>query len=372
MAQENVILAGNFNATVPTEASVASVPTIAYDTFRMASENWRGAPGEGFCMRIAVTGASGHVGANLVRLLLDRGHDVTVLVREDTRAMAGLEVRRVVGDVLDAASLKTAFESADVVFHLAAVISLAYRHDARAEQVNVEGTRAAVEVCVACGVGRLIHCSSVRTFTSNDAIDETSPRCPAQGGRPYGRSKAAAEDLIDDAVAAGLDAVVVNPTGIIGPHDYKPSAMGGTLLQLARGRMPAVVQGGFDWVDARDVALGMLGAAEQGRTGERYLLSGHYASFRELAEWVEAATGSPVPWISISLGLAGRIAPFAEALARFQGKPPRFTRASISALRSYRPVSHEKATRELAFTPRPLQTTIHETLDWFRQHGGLE
>ena len=325
-------------------------------------------------MTVAVTGASGHIGANLVRAVLKEGGAVRAVVHRETAGLDGLDVERVRADVRDAAALQRAFEGAEVVYHLAGIITFKSRRDEGAESVNVGGTRNVVAACQACNVKRLVHFSSIHAFSAyprDKVVDETRPRC-GPGAAAYDRSKADAEDVVMAAVEDGLDAIVVNPTGVIGPCDFHGSAMGRVLLDLYRGRLPAMVQGGFNWVDARDVCVGAMAAAESGRTGQQYLLAGHYLTIGELAARVAALSGEQKrPW-TIPLALARAVVPLAALQGALTGRPPRFTKVSLDALCNHQRVSHEKARRELGYAPRPIETTLKDTFDWFRKQGILE
>lgn len=324
---------------------------------------------------IVITGAAGHIGNNLVRALCARGERPRVLVHQDTRALEGLDVEKVSGDLLDPASLVAAFEGAERVFHLAAKISIDPREDGLLGRLNVDGPKNVAAACLAAGVKRLVHFSSIHALSSQPAgepIDET--REPTHQDYPvaYDRSKAAGEAEIRAAVARGLDAVVVNPTGVIGPHDYRPSPMGEVFLDLYHRRLPGIVEGGFNWVDVRDVVDGALAAADRGRTGERYLLSGHWASVREVAQVAAEVTGVRAPRMVSPMWLARASAPLATAFARIAGRRPLFTSASLHALRNHRHISHDKATRELGYQPRSLRTSVEDIYAWFRDAGQLE
>ncbi|HWE31410.1 MAG TPA: SDR family oxidoreductase [Polyangia bacterium] len=326
-------------------------------------------------MKIAVTGATGHVGANLVRTLVDDGHRVRALVHDgNRRGLDGVGCEFVDGELADAASLARAFAGCERVFHLAARISIVPGDDAVVRAVNVDGTRNVVAACEETRVARLIHFSSIHALCPEPhdlAIDETraltsSPRMP-----PYDRSKAQAERIVLDAIDRGVDAVIVNPTAILGPHDYGPSAMGRVLLDLYHRKLPALVDGGFDWVDVRDIVAGALAAADRAPRGARYLLSGARKTVRELAALVEEITGVRAPRLVSPMWLARVGAPFATAVARIAGKQPLYTRHSLHALRNHQLVSHDKATRELGYTTRPLVETLTAAYDWFRQAGAL-
>ncbi|MCU1279499.1 MAG: hypothetical protein JWM53_3045 [bacterium] len=326
-------------------------------------------------MHIAVTGATGHVGANLVRSLVDGGHQVRALVHAgNRRGLDGVGCEFVDGELLDTASLARAFGGCERVFHLAARISIVPGDEAEVHAINVTGTRNVVDACLQAGVKRLVHFSSIHALSPEPhdvAIDETraltsSPRMP-----PYDRSKAQAEREVNGGIERGLDAIVVNPTAILGPHDYGPSAMGRVLLDLYHRKLPALVDGGFDWVDVRDVVAGALVAADRAPTGARYLLSGARKTVPELAALVEEITGVRAPRLVSPMWLARVGAPFATAAARVAGKQPLYTRHSLHALRNHQLVSHDKATRELGYTPRPLVETLTAAFDWFRDAGAL-
>jgi dihydroflavonol-4-reductase len=324
-------------------------------------------------VRAALTGASGHLGANLVRALVADGHDVTALVREDARALEGVPVGVVRGDLFDASALRAAFQDADVVFHLAARISIEGDRTGEVARTNVEGVRGVVAACLDVRVPRLVHVSSIHAFSvrpAGEALDETRGPSDADADAPaYDRSKARGEREVLAGVERGLDAVIVNPSGVIGPYDWKPSRMGRVVLALARGRLPALVSGGFDFVDARDVARSTIAAWQRGRRGERYLLSGSWWRVADLARVVARTSGTPAPKLVVPMALARAGAPFVELFGRLSRAEPLYTRDSLYALRHHHDVRHDKAARELGHAPRPLEATLADTLAWFREQG---
>jgi dihydroflavonol-4-reductase len=326
-------------------------------------------------MTVVVTGASGHIGANLVRALVDRGRPVRCLVHVDSRAIDSLDVEIVQGDVGDPDSLYRVFQGADVVYHLAARISLSMRDWPALEAVNVTGTRNVIEACWRAGVRRLIHFSSIHALTQAPLslpVDESRPLVASRRCPPYDRSKAAGEIVVRRAIEQGLDAVIIYPTAIIGPNDYEPSYFGEALLLLARHKLPALVTGGFDWVDVRDVVAGAMLAEASAPLGARYLLSGHWVSMHDIAADVAEITGVPVPGFVCPLWLARVGAPIIKGISRFSGKRPLYTAVSLRALKSNRNISHEKATRELGYNPRPFQETLADTIGWFATNGQLD
>ena len=320
-----------------------------------------------------VTGAGGHIGGNLVRALRGRGRRLRLVVRQDRRAIAGIEAEVLQGDVLDLEFLRRAFSGADVVYHLAANISIIGEQNGLVRRVNVEGPRNVVEACLGCGVRRLVHFSSIHAFAQeplDQVLDET--RGQVDGHAPaYDRSKAAGEREVLAGVGRGLDAVIVNPTGVIGPLDFKGSRMGSVLLGMALRRFISLVDGGFNWVDVRDVCDGAMAAEERGRTGERYLLSGHWRSLRDLARVVEAVSGARAPRFDAPMWLARVGAPFVTAWSQLTRTQPLYTSEALVALRANRSISHGKASVELGYTPRPIEVSIADTLRWFRERGEL-
>ena len=188
-------------------------------------------------------------------------------------------------------------DGVEVVYHLAAVISIVGEQRGLVRSVNVDGCAVVAEAALNAGVQRLVHCSSVHAFDlqgcTGTVVDESSPRVTSNAPA-YDRSKAAGEEQIRRFVGRGLDAVCINPTGIIGPRDDEPSRMGTVLSALWRRRLPAIADGGFDWVDVRDVVLALRSAATRGRTGESYLIPGHRLSIADLAQLAARCSGSPV------------------------------------------------------------------------------
>ena len=305
---------------------------------------------------IVVTGAAGHAGANLVRALVQH-RPVRALVHLDRQALEGLDIEVVPGDICDLESLLKAFEGAEVVYHLAARIAISNEPWSLLEAVNVTGTRNVVEACLSCGVRRLVHFSSIHTMidTAWDIpVDESNPLVESRRYSPYDRSKAAAEREVRRGIERGLDAIIISPTAIIGPHDYKPSHFGEALLRLANGRLPALVSGGFDWVDVRDVVWGAMRAEEKAPVGAKYILSGHWLSLRQVAKMTERITGVKAPSSVCPMWLAQIGAPFITAFDLLAQRRPLYTSISLQALRGHRHISHRESKPGARLSPEPL------------------
>jgi len=326
-------------------------------------------------MTVFVTGASGHIGSNLIRALVKEERSVRALIRNDTRGIEGLKIETAKGDILDYETLLNSMTGCETVYHLAASISILGDKTGIVRKTNVAGTENIIKACLVCGVRRLVHFSSIHAYSPFPlalAIDEN--RTPADSKSPaYDRSKANGSQIVLDAVKdRRIDAVVIAPTAVIGPYDFKPSRMGEVLLKLHNRSFLALIQGGYDWVDVRDVVKGAMHAEKTADAGSQFLLSGHWCSIRELAQIVDEIRGIKPPRFTTPMWLARLAAPLSEAIARFQKRNPLFTTEALVALRRHRLISREKAEDQLGYQPRPLGDTIKDTFAWFDERGMLE
>ncbi len=326
---------------------------------------------------VAVTGATGHLGGCLVRQLLADGHRVRALVRgfAPRDSLGGLDVERFDGDVRDPDAMKAFVAGADTVFHLAAIISIVGGRGGLVDSVNVAGARNVGAAALAAGVPRFVHVCSVHAFDQaplHEPLDETRARVRPGTAPAYDVSKAHGEAEIRKLVTEGLDAVIVHPTGVVGPFDFAPSRMGHVFLDLYHRRLPALVEGGFDWVDVRDVCNGIRAAAERGRTNESYLLSGHYHPIEVVAHTAQSVTGVAPPRLSSPMWLARIGAPFMELLAKATGSEPLYTSESLCALRANDKIIHDKAREELGHQPRPFEASVRDAYAWFASQGRLK
>ena len=320
-------------------------------------------------MTVFVTGASGHIGANLVRELTRRKRPVRAFIHEDTRGVEGLDIDIIKGDILDYPSLLRAIKGSDTVYHLAARISIIGDRQGTVRKVNVTGTQNIIRACQECGIRRLIHFSSIHAycpFPLDQPVDEmrsfSNARSPA-----YDCSKADGTREVLEAVKRGLDAVVISPTAVIGPNDFKPSRMGQVLIKLYQRRFIALIKGGYDWVDARDVVRGALLAEERAKSGSQFILSGHRASLREIAEMIREMRGIKPPRFTAPLWLARLAAPFSEAAAVLRKRNALLTSEALRALRTHQSISRRRAEACLGYSPRPLKVTIRDTIEWLEK-----
>ena len=326
-------------------------------------------------MKFVVTGASGHLGANVVRALVSAGEAVRAVDIRPGSALTGIAAEFVRGDVLDLSTLKNAFTGAEFVLHLAAKISIAGDPDGSVRRVNVDGVRHVAEAALEAGVRRVVHCSSLHAYDvgatrgplRENGLRATDARLPA-----YDRSKASGEDELRRVIDRGLDAVILNPSGMFGPVDPEPSRMGRVLLAMFKGRMPMSVSGAFDWVDVRDVAAALIAAVERGRTGENYLVGGHRASVTEIGRLAGDVAGRHPPRLVVPLA---PVRWAAEAAVRLAG-PRRagrllLTPESLHALATDPVVDYSKAVAELGYRARPLAETVVDLYASFVSDGRL-
>lgn len=309
-----------------------------------------------------------------MRALLEKGRTVRAVYNSDRRALEGLPCEQVRADLLDPESLRRAFDGAEVVHHFAAMVSIAGDPTGAVWRTNVDGVRCVLEAAQAVGVRRVVHCSSVHAFDLHSlqgAVTERTPSALGPHCGAYERSKAAGENEVRKAVARGLDAVILNPTGVTGPFDFKPSRFGRFLLDVAQRRLPALVSGGMDHVDVRDVAEAAISAETRGRAGQAHLLGGQYYSVTEVAGLMARAAGVSPPLFAAPLGLAKVFAPAVLGASQLLRVDPLFTPEALWALGLELQVDHSLASRELGFDPRPLAQTLEDTLRWFRDAGML-
>jgi dihydroflavonol-4-reductase len=323
-----------------------------------------------------VTGATGHIGNVLVRKLVESGEKVRALVwrGEDTTALRGLSIEQVEGDVLDPASLDAAMKGVENIYHLAGIISIMPGKSPLVWKVNVEGTRNVLEAARRNHVRRLVYTSSIHALKRaphGKVMDEELGYDPDNPYGEYDRSKAAASLEVQNAAQSSLDAVIVCPTGVIGPYDFRGSEMGEVLRGAAEAHPMFYVEGAYDFVDVRDVAEGLMLAAKKGRCGESYLLSGHKITVRDMIEAVRTVTGKAFASIKIPFSLAELAAKVTPLYYRITKSKPRFTPYSLEVLQSNSDISHAKATKELGYKPRPVRETIADTVRWFFENRRL-
>ena len=324
-----------------------------------------------------VTGATGFVGSAVARALLARGRRVRVLARpnSDRRNLAGLAVEIAEGAMEDPRSLARAVAGCRYLYHVAADYRIWVPDPAPMFRANVDGTRDLLTAALDAGAERVVYTSSVATLglvPGGSADEETQNSIDDMIG-PYKRSKFMAEEVAQGlARERGLPVVIVNPSTPVGPGDIKPTPTGRLIVEAARGQMPAFVDTGLNIVHVDDVAEGHLAAAEKGRIGERYILGGENMALAEILAEVAQAVGRRPPWLRVPHGVLFPVAIGAELAARVSGRDPFVTLDGVRMSRKKMYFTSEKASRELAYAPRPAREAIADAVTWFEANGYLK
>ena len=325
-------------------------------------------------MKIAVTGASGHIGNCLVRDLISKGYRVKALVHSFENDLGEMDIDLVYGNLLEPDSLKKLCEGVDVVFHLAAKISLDNRHPDEVFAINVSGTKNLIEAAKQARAKKFIHFSSIDAFQNilkKNILNENVLLTDSKGSI-YAFTKAESERAVMKAVSEGLDAVILCPTAVIGPFDYRGSFLGLALIKIYQNKLPMLISGGYNWVDVRDVAAAAIQSIESGRKGEKYILAGNYCSLKELSVLIGKISGKKTPGFIAPIFLAQLASPFYQIYYSITGKKPIYTWQSLKLLiNAPRNISFEKAKNELAYNPRSLEQTLRDAFNWYKQNKYL-
>ena len=332
-------------------------------------------------MKCFVTGASGFIGSNLVHELLARGHRVKALLRPgaDERGLQGLKFDRVTGDILDRKLLLRELDGCDWCFHVAASYSLWMRHYAPMYAINVEGTRNVLEAAGKAGCRKIVHTSTVGCIGVPQAVKgkitpatESETLLDGQLSNDYKRSKFQAEALAVELFRkSGLPIVIVNPSAPIGPGDVKPTPTGQIIVDFLKGRLPAYVETGLNWVHVRDVAIGHILAAEKGGLGQRYILGNGQGNWtmKETLARLEKITGIRATKIKIPYWFALRVAEANEMISFVTGRPPRAPLAGVRMAKYKMWFDPGKAVRELGLPQTPPEQAFADAVAWFRANG---
>lgn len=320
-----------------------------------------------------VTGASGHLGNVLVRTLSSKGARIRGLFRSPPSLDFPQDIEIAYGDICDASSLENAFHHAERVYHVAGLVAIGGGARNSLHRVNVGGTQNVIRACSRCNVKRLIYVSSIEAFDlSAKYIDANSPVRPDHTILEYGKSKALATlEVLTAAQSRAIDATVVFPTGFVGPHDYKLSPISKLVADFYRRKVPAAASGGFDFVDVRDVAAGLIAAGEVGANGSKYIMAGTYVTVRELFSILQGLTGIAGPRFCIPRAANCTVGLLAQAYSFLKNSQPRYTRKSLKLLSLGVSIDGAKAEKELGFRPRPIVESLRDTVGWLLSRGFL-
>lgn len=331
---------------------------------------------EGMFMKkvVLLTGANGHLGRVLLTMLRRMSDcEIRALILPGEPGMNSIKVHYYHGDVCEPASLEAFFSHLEgksvYVIHTAGIIDIQESVSPLLYAVNVTGTRNITELCLKHHVKRLLYTSSVHAIEEGEPlsiITETSMFSPLSVHGGYAKTKAQASAIVMEAVRQGLDAVIVHPSGILGPYGSVHNHLVQMVVSYMNGSLPAAVSGGFDFVDVRDVAAGCLLALEKGKAGECYILSNRYYTIQEVLEMVRKESGARKLRV-LPIWLAKASLPFMKLYAKVKKQRPLYTSYTLYTLQSNARFSHDKATKDLGYIPRDLRKTIHDTVLWYQK-----
>ena len=333
-----------------------------------------------------LTGAAGFLGSNICAQLLAQGKKVRALVLPGDKSVKFIpeEVEVVFGDLCDADSLEPFFSVPEgctsALIHCASMVTVDPQYSERLMAVNVGGTRNIITKALAhpeCG--KMVYVSSTGAIpelphgTKIAEVDKFEPCDPTKVVGAYSQSKAKATQMVLDAVRVmGLKACVVHPSGILGPNDHAMGETSRTVLQIIKGEMPIGMQGSFNLCDVRDLAAGTIAAVDKGRVGECYILANEPVTLREMCEMLCRECDAKKIRFYLPLGLADKIARMLEKRAARTGRKPLMTTFSVYNLARNNAFDYSKAQRELGYTTRPYQETIHDEVQWMIAEGLID
>lgn len=323
--------------------------------------------------RYLITGATGYLGKVIINKILSAGGKVRALVLPGDPMIKELpsDVEIVYGNVEESTSLKEFFSgdlSNSCLIHCAGIISIASKRQKKLWSVNVLGTKHIVDLCILHGVSRVVHVSSVHAIPEKkkgETITEVSSFFADKVKGQYAKSKAFGTEYALIAAEKGLDLSVVHPSGIIGPYDSKGN-VSSTILSFCKKELPAAVIGGYDFVDVRDVADGIIACAQNGSRGECYILSGQYVTLHVILDYINGLGLGKAP-LYLPLWLVKMVSPFFELSCLLRKKPLFLTPYSAYTLGSNALFSHEKASKELGYAPRDIKESLKDTIDWMKE-----
>ncbi len=325
-------------------------------------------------MKVGVTGATGHIGYVICQQLLGMGYEVVALVRQVPNHLKLLPITLVQGDILDLDSLKKFMSQCDVVIHTAALIGLSHKFNQKVYDVNVVGTKNILTLAFELRLKKLIHFSSIHAFCHaphDQALDEQRAFV-GNDAIFYDITKRDGHLLALDAAKNGLDVVVLCPTSVIGAPDYRPSKIGKAVVDIYKGSVPAIIKGGFDFVDVQEVAKAAIVAIEKGRKGETYIIGGAYHSIQLFSDYVLEAKGLKKRLVILPKFLALIGLPFVKLYAFVTKKEPLYDKLYLDILEDGNSqIISTKAATDLGLKQTPLKKIIFTLTEWFKGNGKI-
>ncbi|MCR3906831.1 MAG: NAD-dependent epimerase/dehydratase family protein [Tenericutes bacterium] len=320
-----------------------------------------------------VTGANGHLGNTIVRMLRNQNQIVRgfILPNDSKKMLKSLGVQVFLGDIRDRNSTEQLFKDTHdaemIVIHTAGIVSISSKKHPILFDVNINGTKNIADLCVKYNVHKFIHISSVHAIPekkNNEVMSEINHFDPDLVIGGYAKSKAIASQYVLDLMKRGLNAIIVHPSGIIGPNDYGRAHMTMMIEDYLNGHLTSRINGAYDFVDVRDVASGIIQATHSGQIGKCYILSGHRVTLMELFEQLRKISGRKKHIHVLPMWFAKITAPLAELYYKIRKLPPIYTSYSLYTISSNSYFSNQLAHHDLNYTPRSMDDTIYDTVKW--------
>lgn len=326
-------------------------------------------------MKIGITGSSGHIGACLTDSLVRQQYNIRSLVHNHWNVQHQDHIEYITGDLMDKTSLEKLCDGRDIVYHLAATISIDNKNRDKVYETNVNGTKNIIEACISKKVKRLIHFSSIHAldpFPLDQELNESRLLTKNQS-LVYEQSKARSDQMVRETIKSGFDAVILYPTAVIGPYDYRFSYLGQAIVKIYRNNLPVLIPGGYNWVDVRDVCDAAINAATRNVKGEKFLLSGHWYSLADLSNFIAEIFNVPTPRLVVPEVVARIGLPFISMMATIKGEHPLYTKPTLEILRtSHQNISSKKAIEKLNFSSRPIHDSLKDTIEFYKNAGILK
>jgi len=326
-------------------------------------------------MKVALTGACGHIGISIMEELQKRGHKVKALAFNDTAYLEARGIEYIKGHINEKADVEKLVDGCDALIHSAAIISINGDKSGKVRKVNVEGVKNVMQTALDKKMQRVVHISSVHAYNplpKTELLDENR-NYVNETAFAYDQTKRDGQLIVKEMVKKGLPAIVINPTSVTGAPENKLSYQGKAILDIYLGKIPAIFNGGFDWVDVRDVSYSICNALTMGRVGESYLLSGKYYSMRDIIHMISEIKGEKIKIPTIPSWVAKAGLPFVKMQSKITGKEPLYTNESIHVLlNANQKISYQKAQQELEHNPREFKETVRDLIQWFKENGYIK
>ena len=323
-----------------------------------------------------ITGAAGHLGSAVADELDKQGKTVYALcLPGEKHPPQGANIKVFFGNVCDINSISVIFEACVnkpiIVIHCAGIVSIYSQFNKKVFNVNVNGTKNIVALCEKYGVKKLIYISSVHAIPelpAGSVIKEIDHFNPVDVTGLYAKTKSEATQFVLNYTKRGGNACVVHPSGITGPCDFGRGHITQLVIDYCKGTLTSGIDGGYDFVDVRDVADGILSCCEKGRSAECYIMSGQYYKIRDIFNLLHEISGKKEIKRILPLWFVKLTAPLSELYYRMLNQPPLFTSYSIFTLNTNANFSHEKASKELGYASRPMKQTLADTIKWLEEN----